>query len=91
MGGTGNLQADGATPIRMLDHIVEGPRAWRASTISESDWLIPIPDVCLDELEAVLDQLRADPLPMLLLDPREFELPACSALTGARRAMRLSW
>ena len=85
MSGTGSLQANGAVPIRVLDHVVDGPRAWRASTISEADWLIPIPDACLDELEAALEQLHADPLPMLLLDPREFELPACSALMSAVR------
>ena len=85
MSSIGRFQADGAVPVRTLDHIVEGPRAWRASTISQSDWLIPIPGACLDELKAALEQLRADPLPMLLLDPREFELPACSALMSEVR------
>jgi len=85
MSSIGNLEADAAAPIRMLEQIVEGPRAWRASTISESDWLMAIPDACLDELEAALEQQRADPLPMLLLDPREFELPACCALMSEVR------
>ncbi len=85
MTGARSVQSDAAAPIRMLDHIVEGPRAWRASTISESDWLIPIPNACLDELEAALEELRQDRLPMLLLDPREFALPACSALMSTVR------
>jgi alpha-ketoglutarate-dependent taurine dioxygenase len=80
MNGTDSLDSDTETPTRMLDHIVEGARAWRASSISECDWLIAIPKACLDELEAALEQQRADPLPMLLLDPDEFELAACSEM-----------
>lgn len=80
MNAPGSTHTDRSVPPRMLEHIVAGPRAWRASTISESDWLIPIPAECLDELEAALERLRADRLPMLLLDPREFELPACTVL-----------
>ena len=57
MRGIGGLQVDAATPIRVLEHIVDGPRAWRASTISESDWLIPIPDACLEELDLFLPGL----------------------------------
>lgn len=85
MSGTGSLRTDPGAPLAMLDHIVDGPRAWRASTITESDWLIPIPGACLDELETALARLRADHLPLLLLDPREFELPACSTLMRAVR------
>jgi alpha-ketoglutarate-dependent taurine dioxygenase len=85
MSGTGSLRVDAAVPVPMLEHIVEGPRAWRASTISESDWLISIPNACLDELETALEQLRMDHLPMLMLDPREFHLPACSDLMSAVR------
>ena len=70
---------------RMLDHIVEGPRAWRRATIAESDWQIPVPARCLDELDGALEQLGIDPLPMLLLDPAEFELPACTALIAEAR------
>lgn len=85
MSVAGSLQPGDSAPIRMLDHIVEGPRAWRGSTISESDWLMPVPDGCFHELEAALEELRRDRLPMLLLDPREFHLPTCSALMGEVR------
>jgi Taurine catabolism dioxygenase TauD, TfdA family len=80
MSEAGTRPADLAAPVPMLEHIVSGPRAWCASTISESDWLIPVPKACLDELAAALEVLRADRMPMLLLEPRDYDLPACSAL-----------
>ena len=82
---TGSIHSDPDAPARMLEQVVEGPRAWRASTISESDWLIPIPGACLEELDVVLERLRVDRLPMLLLDPREFELSACATLIEEAR------
>ena len=80
MNDTSRLETRADAPPRMLDHVVQGPRAWRASTISESDWKISVPDACLEEIAAALERLRTDRLPMLLLDPREFDLPACGAL-----------
>ena len=77
---TSRLATDADTPVRMLDHIVDGPRAWRASSISEADWRMSVPGACLDELTAALERLRNDHLPMLLLDPVEFDLPACAEL-----------
>lgn len=77
-------RCDGGPPP-MLERIVEGPRAWRGATIAESDWLIPMPVACLDEIAAAHERLRIDPLPMLLLDPREFELAACRTLMAEAR------
>lgn len=79
------VSPEAEAPPPMLDHIVEGPRAWRRATISESDWRIAVPAACLDELAGALERLRMDPLPMLLLDPAEFELSACAALMAEAR------
>jgi len=82
------LARDREMTPRMLDRIVEGPCAWRRGTISESDWMMPVPAACLDELAAALERLRVDPLPMLLLDPAEYELSACvSLMAEARRRL----
>lgn len=67
---------------RMLDHIVAGPRAWRRDTISRRDWITAIRADCLAEIAAVVESLRADPLPTFLLHPRELELDSCASLMG---------
>ena len=61
--------------VPMLDHLVEGPRAWWRETISRADWLMPIPERGLAEIAAVVEALRTDPLPTFLLDPHDFQLP----------------
>ena len=47
-----------------------------------------VPAQCLEELTSVVDQLERHPLPVLLLDPDEFELSACrELLSEARRRL----
>ena len=62
----------------MLTDDIRGPRAWRRDEIGPPDWIVPVSDACLAELDAVVTRLRRDPLPTLLLDPAEFSLPACA-------------
>ncbi|MBT6276915.1 MAG: TauD/TfdA family dioxygenase [Chromatiales bacterium] len=69
----------------MIDHEVVGPRAWRSSTIEESDWRSSIPDECIGELDAALERLRAEVMPMLALDPADYDLPACGRMMAAAR------
>ena len=69
----------------MLDHLVEGPQAWRRETIRRDDWLMAIPAACLDEINGMLASLRADPLPTFLLDPAEYGLTACADLMAEVR------
>ena len=63
-------------------------RAWTGETLDESAWRIPVPKRCLEELERVVGHLERHPVPVLLLDPAEFELSASRALLEqARRSL----
>ncbi len=57
----------------------EGRDAWTRSTIRPADWLVELPEAALAELRAVLADYRRAPLPVLLLDPRDYALDACRA------------
>jgi alpha-ketoglutarate-dependent taurine dioxygenase len=70
--------ASGQPP--MLDHIADGPFAWKAETLLPDDGLIRIDEACLAELRAAVALLRCNPLPLEALTPDDFELPACQAL-----------
>lgn len=50
------------------------PKAWTRSTLKKEDFYYPIPDNCVDELRSVVESLRRDPLPTLMLRPEMFEL-----------------
>jgi alpha-ketoglutarate-dependent taurine dioxygenase len=55
------------------------PKAWTRSTLREEDVYHHIPEACLRELDGVVDALRRDPLPTLVLRPEMFSLDACRA------------
>jgi len=59
---------------RVLDRDIAGPTAWTAATLSKSDWRAPVSAACGRELRAVIDRLRANPLPTELLDVADFDL-----------------
>ena len=63
----------------VLDHALEGPLAWTASTLPTGAGRLTLDASCLAELDAVVEQLRANPLPVLALHPRDFALDACRA------------
>jgi len=60
-------------------------RAWARKDLSRQDWLVPLPQPCLDELDAAARQVGSDPLPPVLLDPRQFALGACAQVMGQVR------
>ena len=76
---------DSATGVPMIREPVVGPMAWRGESISESDWLSPIPPSCITELEHTLEILQREEMPMLLLDPAEYPLQACTRLMADAR------
>src|SRR5690349_12203324 len=71
---------------RMLGEVVPGTRAWRGPSLSRGDYLVPIPAECTRELEAVLAELRAAPVPTLLLLPEHFPLEACARFMAEVRS-----
>ncbi len=62
----------------MLAEPVAETSAWRGRSLARDRYLVPIPDECARELDAVLAQLRAAPVPTLLLLPEHFRLGACA-------------
>jgi alpha-ketoglutarate-dependent taurine dioxygenase len=72
----------------MLTEIMPDDQAWRGPALPASRYLLPIPADCLAELDCVLAELRAAPVPTLLLAPEHFALERCRALmAGARERL----
>jgi hypothetical protein len=69
--------------VAMLDAEIEGARAWRRDEISPADWLVPLDERCLAELDEAVARIGRDPLPVALLEPAEFRLEACARAIAA--------
>jgi alpha-ketoglutarate-dependent taurine dioxygenase len=61
----------------MLEGIVPEDRAWRGPTLRRERFVLPIPPDCLAELERIVAEQRAAPVPTFLLQPEHFGLAAC--------------
>jgi alpha-ketoglutarate-dependent taurine dioxygenase len=72
-------------PAAILTHSIEGKQAWVRNSLRDEDWLFRLDDACLGELLAIVAELRAGPLPLLLLRPDMFELTACRAFAARIR------
>jgi hypothetical protein len=48
---------------------IEGPSAWVRADLKPEDWRVELDTRCCDEIRAVVDDLRAYPLPTIVLDP----------------------
>src|SRR5262249_30084156 len=81
----GSPKMIGSAPLMLTDDVRDS-RAWRRESLSARDWLVTIPPRGLDELEAVLRQVRRDPRPTLLLSPDQFALSACAETMDQVRA-----
>ncbi len=72
----------------MLDEVRDA-RAWRRDDLTSRDWLVPLSPRCLDELDAVAQSIRRDPLPPLVLTPAQFSLDNCAeVMTRVREKLR---
>ncbi|MEO8627638.1 MAG: TauD/TfdA family dioxygenase [Betaproteobacteria bacterium] len=75
--------------VRMLTEKIVGPQAWTRASISPADWTVQLTPAALAELRAVIAELRHSPLPVLLLDPRDYTLDACRAVMAQVREATL--
>ena len=66
-------------PYAPLESDLKGPIAWRGAELSPEDGIYRLDRACLDELDAVVAKLRANPLPTLVLRPDLFDMPDCRA------------
>ncbi|HEX9409159.1 MAG TPA: hypothetical protein VGA23_05865, partial [Methylomirabilota bacterium] len=61
----------------MLTSNAQERQAWYRKSLGPSDWLVPLPDAAVAELEEAVLALRREPLPTLLLFPEQFSLAHC--------------
>lgn len=66
---------------------IEGRSAWIGSALRPADYRVPLTPASRDEILRLAEDLRAFPLPTIVLDPRDFELPACRAMMAEVREM----
>jgi alpha-ketoglutarate-dependent taurine dioxygenase len=61
----------------MLDEAIKDGRAWTHETLSPVDWLVPLPDACVNELDAVVERVRRANSPATSLEPDAFAMEGC--------------
>ncbi|MGI9404771.1 MAG: TauD/TfdA family dioxygenase [Hyphomicrobiaceae bacterium] len=54
---------------------IGGARAWLATNISEDDWLVRLDSDALGEIERMVAQMKAQPLPTILRSVGQFDIP----------------
>ncbi len=64
---------------------ITGPQVWKREGLKRNDWLTPLPDAAVAELDAVVERLRVGPRPVESLVPEDFELATCTELMVAVR------
>ena len=69
---------------------LEGPSTWVRADLRVEDWRVKLDACCRDEILGAIDELRAYPLPTIVLDPRDYALPACRAAMARVRAILAS-
>ena len=71
-----------------LAEAIAGPSAWVRADIRPEDWRVELDLACRDEIRRAVEELRAYPLPTIMLDARDLETPACrTAMAQVRRML----
>jgi alpha-ketoglutarate-dependent taurine dioxygenase len=63
--------------------------AWKRQHLTNSQWLVPVPEACAAEFEQIARAARGHPGPLAELGTGRFELPACAAVMAEVRAKLL--
>jgi alpha-ketoglutarate-dependent taurine dioxygenase len=63
-----------------------GALAWKRGQLAVRQWLVPVPDACAAEFEAIARAARAHVGPLAELDPGRLDLPACAEVMASMRA-----
>ena len=64
---------------------ITGPQTWKRDGLAPKDWLLPLSEAAVAELDAVVERLRREPRPVESLVPEHFELATCGGLMAAAR------
>lgn len=70
-----------------IEREIEGPIAWTGASLTARVARLEIPADGVAELEAAAATLRANPLPIVALSARDFQLTACRSLMARVRAV----
>lgn len=62
-------------------------KAWKSGDISADDWTVKVNAAAARELEDAVALIRRQVLPVHMLDPRDFEFDACSAMMAEARRL----
>lgn len=73
------IDMDTGPGARMLDHPITDARAWTRDTIDPQDCIVQVGQEGMAELRRMADDIEANPLPIVLRDPEQFEIPALRA------------
>ena len=76
-----------APAAAMLDREITDRRAWTRDTVGATDWTVPLSAAAVAEIQALADTLAERPLPVLMLSPEQFALPACRAAMARTKAI----
>ena len=68
-----DLTPDG--PFLMLEESLTGSKAWYSEELSKQDWTVEFSEEALDEVRVMAERIRANPLPIHLREPDEFQIP----------------
>lgn len=71
--------AEADEPVVMLDHQAAGPKAWTRDSVTPGEWVVSLLAAAVAELRTVVNRLRREPLPLLLLRPEQFDLAEAAA------------
>jgi hypothetical protein len=56
---------------------IDGASAWIGRNIQPEDYRVGLSVACHDEIRRAVDEIRAFPLPTIVLRPEDFAMPAC--------------
>lgn len=69
--------------------MIGGPSAWRHTDLDQDNYRVPLTAACLDEIRRAADEIGQFPLPTIVRQPDDFDMPACrSAMAEIRRILR---
>ena len=69
-----DLSNEVSTNSQAMDTITK-KKAWLASDIDETNWVLRLPDAALEEVGIMIDTFAMRPLPMLLRRPDQHHIP----------------
>src|SRR5262245_19729002 len=72
-------------PPLMLTAEVRDRRAWDRGGVAPEDWTVKLPPEAVVELDAAVERLRRDPLPVVLLEPGQLGFAACARVMAEVR------